>query len=468
MTLLPEVHWSEGLFLRPHHLQMMQRGLRQSISAERMRSRPFAYGVAEAALSREALSNFEVRFDALRAVLPSGVEIDAPTRASVPALSIKEAMEQTGAASVLLGVPRWDRAKPNAEGGAGQPASGGSRPTAMYRVSRLPATDENTGVDEQEVDVRLVNAVLLLEGEQDPGLETMPLLRVKWSERADQPVPEQDPGYIPPCLSVGGSGNLERELRGIMSSLAGARGGLRDELTRGGYGVDKLSGRIADLQFRHTIVSGASARLKAMLGVGELTPFEFYVYLCEMVAELEALDPERESTDPPAYDHDDLARTFQLLRERAMMALNRSGRGGFIQRNFEQRAGNLVATLESGDAPQDAELYLMVDSAASLDEVRRALENRNAFKLIPGGWLGDPHKQMVFGVKLVYDPHPPELLPAPTRSMSYYRLDRTEPSSAAIWREIDKNQGGCEMAIMRVAPAVFECRAAICREVRDG
>jgi len=468
MALLPDVHWSEGLFLRPQHLQLLQRGLREAISAERFRTRPFAYGVMSAVLSRGALSNFEVRFEELRAIMPSGLEVDAPDRARLPHLDIKKAMESDGHATVLLGVPRWERRKANTAEELESGEDGNGRPTSRYRVTRLPVTDENTGVDEQDVDVRLVNALLLLEGDADAGLETIPVLKVKWSERADTPAPEQDPEYIPPCLAVGGSGNLNRELRAIQSSLSGAWSGLGDELRRGGYAPQKLSGATVDLQLRHIIVSGASARLKAMLAIGELAPFDYYIYLCELIAELEALDPERATVEPPLYDHHNLAATFGTLRERAAMALTRSTGSSFIERHFEPRDGNLVTVLQQDDVTSEKQLYLKIDSPRPVEEVRAAVENRNAFKLVPASWLGDTHKRFNFGLKLQYDPHPPDALPAPTRSMLYFRLDRMDRASTPVWRDLQSTEGDVEMAIMWVPPAVFDCRAPLCRELTSG
>ena len=43
-----QIHWQEGLFLQPHHLQRMQKSLRDEISGERRLGWPYPYGVVEA------------------------------------------------------------------------------------------------------------------------------------------------------------------------------------------------------------------------------------------------------------------------------------------------------------------------------------------------------------------------------------------------------------------------------------
>ena len=103
-----QVHWHEGLFLQPHHLQCMQRGVLSQFSLERRLSWAYPYGLVEAKLSRDELENLRVHFDRLCVVMPSGIVVSAPENADLPAKDIKEAFESsTGAFTVSLGVPLW-------------------------------------------------------------------------------------------------------------------------------------------------------------------------------------------------------------------------------------------------------------------------------------------------------------------------------------------------------------------------
>ena len=68
-----QVHWHEGLFLQPHHLQCMQRNLTESTATERKLAYAYPYGVVESKLSSDALENMLLQFDSLRAVMPSGL-----------------------------------------------------------------------------------------------------------------------------------------------------------------------------------------------------------------------------------------------------------------------------------------------------------------------------------------------------------------------------------------------------------
>ena len=78
MSTIGQVHWHEGLFLQPHHLQTMARDHVESSSRERRLTWAYPYGVVDLRLSTDALENMLVRIDRLRAVMPS-VQAEAET-----------------------------------------------------------------------------------------------------------------------------------------------------------------------------------------------------------------------------------------------------------------------------------------------------------------------------------------------------------------------------------------------------
>jgi predicted component of type VI protein secretion system len=88
-----QIHWHEGLFLQPHHLQGMQRYLLEQTVQERRFAWPYPYGLVESKLSPDALSNMLVQFDRLRVVMPSGAVIDVPETTDLPPLDIKAAFQ---------------------------------------------------------------------------------------------------------------------------------------------------------------------------------------------------------------------------------------------------------------------------------------------------------------------------------------------------------------------------------------
>src|SRR3954468_4189520 len=114
MSTIGQVHWHEGLFLQPHHLQTMQRDQAESSARERRLTWAYPYGVIDLRLSTDALENMLVRIDRLRAVMPSGLEIDVPGNSDIPALDIKRVFQaSSGAFTVGLAVPLWQSSRAN-------------------------------------------------------------------------------------------------------------------------------------------------------------------------------------------------------------------------------------------------------------------------------------------------------------------------------------------------------------------
>lgn len=116
-----QLHFNEGLYLEPHHLQAMQRGIYARFADERRLQCGYPYGLIEARLSPDALNNHLVQFARLRVVMPSGLLVEFPDNADLPPLNIRHAFDSSVEPfTVSLGVPMWKPDRSNAlEEGSG-------------------------------------------------------------------------------------------------------------------------------------------------------------------------------------------------------------------------------------------------------------------------------------------------------------------------------------------------------------
>ena len=81
MKNLP-VHWYEGLFLRPHHLQAADRYWTELIQTTSRWNCAYDYGVYAFEFSKEALANHQLDVQVLKARLRDGTLVDLGTRAT--------------------------------------------------------------------------------------------------------------------------------------------------------------------------------------------------------------------------------------------------------------------------------------------------------------------------------------------------------------------------------------------------
>src|SRR4051812_30740477 len=307
------VHWHEGLFLQPHHLQALQRQMLSLLASERRVRTPYPYGVVEARLSADALENMLVQFDRLRVIMPSGLEVSVPDNADLPALDIKQAFASgSGGFTVSLGVPLWYASRANAvdqNGGGGD----GWRTKRLYRITEVTSPDENTGENPQPVLVRRVNARLMLDNDDPTDLEVLPLIRIAHGTGEAVGLPRQDPAYVPACFVLSGSAALRESVRDLANQVEASRKELVIQLTRAGFSVDTMRGVQFEQMLRRKPLTRSSARLPSLVLAPGITPFEMYLELRELLAELSALRPERDLFEAPRYDHDNPAVAFADL-----------------------------------------------------------------------------------------------------------------------------------------------------------
>ncbi len=427
MTTNGYVHWHEGLFLQPHHLQWMQRSLLNRFAEERRLSWAYPYGLVEARLSSDALENMLIRFDKLRVVMPGGTEINVPETADLPALDIKQPFEAgSGGFNVLLGVPLWYASRGNViEPGA----DSDWRVKRQYRVTEASAPDENTGENPQTVMVRRLNARLLLETDDRSDLETIPLLRVGRGTGEDSALPRQDPAFVPACLVLSASPTLRDLVRDLANQVEASRSEQLIKLTRGGFSLDTMRGVQFSQMLRLRSLNRFGARLSNLWSAPGVTPFDLYVELRELLGDLAALAPDRDQYDAPKYDHDNPMIAFQDLSRRIRPLLKAEGQDTWLKAEFRREGPVHVVDLSPEHLSLPNEYLLGIRTGQDPRGLAKLVEDADQFKLMAASMTG----RKIYGVKLQEERHPPLELPSQV-GLHYFRLNRTE--SERMWERV--------------------------------
>jgi len=431
MSKAVDVHWHEGLFLQPHHLQLLQRGVGERFAGERRLSNPFAYGVIETALSADELANHRVSFDTLHAIMPSGIEVDVPGSADLPALSIKRAFDaSTEPLTVYLAVPLYAQAAANVIDSSNE---SDWRVKRRFTVHEIESPDENTGENPQAVRIRRVNARLVLEGDDTTDLELLPVLRVVHGVGEQAGMPRQDPEFIAPCFSVGGSAVLRQLGRDIANLVEANRKEMVAQNVQSGLRVENLRGdQLVQLLRLHTL-SRASARLGQLVSVVGVTPFTLYLELRELLGELCALTPERDDFVVADYNHDNPQPCFRDVANRVRSLLQGQVVERFVKVDFKKEAEVFAAALNQEHFEAPSEYFLAIRTRKDPKALVALVENPDQFKLMPRSM----EKTAVFGLPLAVEHAPPPMLPLQT-GLHYFRLDVTERKR--IWNAMKKEQ----------------------------
>jgi type VI secretion system ImpJ/VasE family protein len=432
------VHWHEGLFLQPQHLQTMQHHLLERIASERRLGYIFPYGVAEMKLSADALESRLIRFDRLRVVMPSGIEVSFPDNAELPSLDINQAFEANSAPfTVSLAVPLWYAARANtvdpAAGNTGSAGGGDWRVKRIYKAAEIQRTDENTGENQQPLMIRKINARLILDDDDHTDLETVPLLKVAHATGQDVGIPKQDPAYIPPCLIINGSSTLREKVRDLSNQVQASRSTLVQQIIAGGFNVEAMRGVQFEQAMRLRTLNRYAARLGSLINVlPQLRPFDCYLELRELLGELAASHPDRDKEfEVPEYDHDNLAASFEDLITHIRELLGGTVRESYLKLDFIQEGAVLVLKdpLQAEHFEKPLDYFLGVKTREDHAALAKLVEDGDKFKLMAKSVIA----VRVPGIKLLEERHPPLTLPAKS-DLFYFRLMRSE--SQRMWDRI--------------------------------
>lgn len=446
------VHWHEGLFLQPQHFQLLQRGLLERIRADRRLGWHYPYGVIEARLLPDELENGRVRFEKLRVLMPSGLEIDYPENAEVPALDLKaELARATGGLVVYLGVPFWTQSRANAFRPGQIPDP---RVKLLYRLHEITREDENTGENPKPLQVRLINARLMLESDDRSDMEVLPLLRLQRASEREKDVPRQDPKFVPPCLVLSASAALRRLATELGAKVESSRDELARKLARGGLGPEAR----VDMSQRLRTLGHFSGNLPALSEAPNATPFEIYLVLRELLGELAALAPSLDEFKCAAYSHDNPWPGFEELDAKIRRLLV-PPTSNILEVKFQLNAKeHPQATLAEEHFTRPAAYFLGVKTRVDRTALVQYVTDGSKFKFMPASLEGSA----IFGVEVREENFAPVELPAEP-GLYFFRLTlkenrrwpvfQTDKAAVLEWKKTEFDLSDASFSLYMTLPS---------------
>jgi type VI secretion system protein ImpJ len=419
------VHWHEGLFLQPHHLQRLQRSVYEESARTRRLLGSYPCGVVEMRLSPDDLANFRLRFDRLIVLLPSGLVVDFPENADLPVLDLKPLFATGGTTfDLYLGVPLWQSKRANAFE-IGQPAD--SRSKLLYKPVEATVADENTGENPKPILLRRINARVLTPGDDRNDLEVIPLLRLTRATGEALGQPKIDPEYVPPCVYLTGSPTLFQLVRDLVAQIQASRQELVLQVNRGGFNMEALRGAQFEQLMRLRTLNRFSGRLGPLLAAPGVTPFD--LELRDLHGELTALQPNRDDFNLPDYNHEALLPAFEQLDGKIRELLKGVVTASFMKLEFMTEPGMHSAVFTDEHFTRPVEYFLGVSSKLDPRDVVRIVEADDQFKFMPRSLA----TRQIRGVVIREERIPPLQFPAQA-GLTYFRINRTE--SGRVWTQI--------------------------------
>lgn len=444
MNAWTEVHWSEGMFLRPHHLQSGQRYLEALIRTALDSSRPFAWGFTELHVAKEPLENFTLRLDRSTIRLKDGTWVRIPDNTEVDPLNFKEQIEQNrGVVDIFFGVPTMQEVRANAVSLENPESTTGSPRYEPHPVSRR---DENTGENPQIVYTRRMRGRLFTQFDDMTGYEVVRVGRVKRTDRAGA-LPEMDDLGTGPLLALQADAGLSVLVRSLSDQIEAKDEVLaREAREHRMLFTDGVAANTEHLIKLH-VLNEVRGGMKALLQCPVLHPFDVFTTFAKLVGHLSVFHEDLVPIDIPNYDHDRPGDSLERLRARIVVLLEAMRPVAYIERPFVLKKDDtgregLEVELDRKWIDENLEMFVaLIADDLDINELYAHVYQKLDMKLASPSRSRRIHNIAVKGLSLQIKSVPAGSLPR-RQNLHYFKVDKTiGPDRTDYWKECEQERG---------------------------
>jgi len=419
-----KVVWSEGLFLRPQHLQQQERYLERYVELRAGGLHPHAWGFSELELETDLLAIGKLGIRRARGVFPDGTPFAMPGDDPLPpALDVEPNWRDQ---TVYLTLPL--RAAAQADVGRAE-----APPDQLFRYRvRETEVDDASGSMQGAVlmEVGGMSTRLLPQSQPLDGLTRMPLARIVES-RADRQV-TLDEAFVPTALACQAAPRLATflvELLGLLHQRGEALAARVSVGDRGG------AAEIADFLLLQ-VVNRWQPLVAHWTSAPLLHPQDLYVALVALAGELSTFTtPGKRPPAWPAYRHDALQPSFEpviaSLRGSLSAVLEQTALPIPVQ---ARKFGVWVAMVPDAALFDSAAFVLAAKADVPAEELRRQLPLQA--KIGPVEKIRDLVNLQLPGIAAMPMPVAPRQIPYHAGYL-YFEFDKQSP----LWRTL-KGSGG--------------------------
>lgn len=297
-----KVAWAEGMFLRTQHFQQADRYVETLVRHRVEGLRPHPWGLTSLAINRDMLKTGCFAVTSARGVLPDGTPFSIPDDADHPPPLEIPSDARNVVVHLTLPVSQ--------PGGREMALSTGSEMAVRYVSTSYEAPDANVGSDmTARLQVGRMALRYVLETADRSGRTGFGLARIVEAQ-ADRNV-ILDEGYIPPCLTCAASANL----KGFLTELQGLFSHRAEAFAHRIVGTTATSGKSGGEMFDFLVlmlVNRYAPLFQHHAALADIHPHDFYALTLQAAGELATFTNTKARRPPrfPAYQHDDLQRTF--------------------------------------------------------------------------------------------------------------------------------------------------------------
>lgn len=409
--------WSEGLFLRPQHFQIAERGHASALHARFDGAQAYPWGIIELVLSEDLAQGGKIGVERLVAVLPDGEIVQVPGDAPPPPPF--DVDSQVRGDIVYLTLPA-DQSGAVAFAYASAADAGIARYHVVGR-EHIDATDPARASD--TIEVGRANLQFGIEDADLTGRTKIGLARIR--EVQGRRVVWDD-AYIPPVLDIRAS----QALAGFLTDIIGRLDSRQDELSlravEGAEGGTETFAAYLLLQ----LLNRWQPELRHLSRLDRVHPERLFTAFVSFAGELATFTrADRRPTAFPDYDHENLEMSFKPVIEALRAGLSTEFSRSAVQLELKQlQPGAYASTITDRTLYDQGRFYLAVSTRKPAEQVRRSMPS--VVKIGSVAKMQQLVQSALPGVPLTPIPAPPSQIRVMPNYI-YFELDR----SSADWKD---------------------------------
>ncbi|WDE13875.1 type VI secretion system baseplate subunit TssK [Thalassomonas haliotis] len=403
------VAWTEGMFLRPQHMQQQERYLQFQHASINTRINPFAWGIFNLEIDSALLSLGQFRLDNIECVFQDNTLALLPEQSPLPeAISIPPG---TSDQVIYLVVPVNKSSGLNI-------SCAEDKLITRYNYTDHHIVDTSVGSDAMEVlQVAKLNCQLKLQSEDRAGYLSIAVARI--SDVSEEGAIRLDKKFIPSCMVLDhmpALANLTREILGMIHQRADA---IAARLSQ----AQGSSSSIADFLMLQ-LLNKYQPLFEHYASATGLHPELLYTCLLAFAGELSTFSSaDKRIAKLPRYQHDNLTYIFSNL----MVIINQGLSSVLEQTAIElplekSKFGVYLAVLNDKDLLKRAEFILAVKASLPHEEIRNRLPGQ--IKIGAVETIRDLVNNQLPGIGITSLPVAPRQVPYHA-GYHYFQLDKS-------------------------------------------
>lgn len=412
MHFTEQVHWADGLFLQPHHFQILQRNMIENVRNERNFYLPYKYGLIDLDINRDALLSRRVVINSFSAIMPDGQELSMPGNCTLSPLNIDKPTSLTDNVLVVyLVLPSYSAQS----GNLATPA----HPRGLYQLKENHVYDENSGDNEIVLMTRRMNPYLEVRRDRIANGSYIPLMRLNWiSYQGQEPVLVLDDEYMPPFMLLSPECQVSRLVNELLFLIKNYREHLLEGLENSNFENKPVQGEAIIKLMQLNILSEAHTQLTNTVMLYKIAPFTIYNEISVLLSKLQSLDFHHQLQTIPTYNHDDALPQFKWLIEQIKTQLSAESQVSYFTRVdfiLTKNPQILVAVLDDVELLPNSELYLMFTVTNPSEKLIKEVLSGDNLRVLDSSSID----MRMRGFKLIFQRFAPRQLPTVAGSMCF-------------------------------------------------